>query len=257
MSIVVQRPRDQYPRNAFDGVKEKFNLPSARASIWLSQLAYEDDVDKIDSILADWGLIRRAFLAAPAGATPFETATRGIVVAGHGRTFIAFAGTDPLKFADWVTDIQVAPTAGGVHSGFDNAISAVWSDIAQLLAVNGQGTRLWLAGHSLGAAIVRCVRNAPAASRPLILSAPTCSACRAWAGQASSILTSRRLAPRHSVSFTERTSFHRSRRQTSAIGTSGDGCPAPGRGISTRGVCPPQSMIFRNFRRVSFRASAR
>ena len=64
MSEFVRKDRSAYPKHALDGfpASRQFNLVSARAMMWLSQLAYEtDDEGKVDSILSDWELTKLGF----------------------------------------------------------------------------------------------------------------------------------------------------------------------------------------------------
>jgi pimeloyl-ACP methyl ester carboxylesterase len=153
MSFLVSRPRNQYPADAFSNLNDHFCLANARASMWLSQLAYESDAGKIESILGDWDL-KQVLTFAPAKTVfPFETQTNGFVLTGRGRAFIAFAGTDPLKFVDWMTDLLVEPNAEGLYSGFVRGLECVWPDIQSFLRTQSPGCPLWVVGHSLGAAI--------------------------------------------------------------------------------------------------------
>jgi triacylglycerol lipase len=71
------------------------------------------------------------------------------------RILVAFRGTeaDPR---DWITDSRFGPRRGEldamVHSGFHEALDLVWPDVGEALAASG-GREVWLAGHSLGAAL--------------------------------------------------------------------------------------------------------
>jgi pimeloyl-ACP methyl ester carboxylesterase len=153
MSFLVSRPRNQYPADAFSNLDNHFCLANVRASMWLSQLAYESDAGKIASILRDWDLKRELTFAPANSVSPFESQTNGFVLTGRGRAFIAFAGTDPLKFADWATDLQVEPNVEGLHSGFVQGLVCVWPDIQSFLRTQSPRCPLWVVGHSLGAAI--------------------------------------------------------------------------------------------------------
>jgi triacylglycerol lipase len=64
MSGFVRKDRSAYPRDALDHfpASKQFDLVSAQALMWLSQLAYEtDDEPKVDSILGDWQLKKLGF----------------------------------------------------------------------------------------------------------------------------------------------------------------------------------------------------
>ena len=150
MTLLVTRPREQYPPDAFDAI-EGVGRGRLRAAAWLAQLAYEDDLRKVDSIAADWSLRRIFSLAPHAIDLPWRAETRLHVLVRSDLTVVTFCGTDPLRFANWVTDLQFLPADGGVHRGFLAALDAVWPRLAPVLdAATG---RLWVAGHSLGAAL--------------------------------------------------------------------------------------------------------
>ena len=84
--------------------------------MWLSQLAYETaHEDKVADILKSWGLEKREFLRNdPITGLPPHSACV-VVAEGRGATFVTFAGTDPLKVIDWVTDFQAVPSPTGLH----------------------------------------------------------------------------------------------------------------------------------------------
>ena len=57
-----------------------------------------------------------------------------VVAAGRGVTIVAFAGTDPLKLEDWITDFTAKPQSGtGLHSGFEAAVETVWPGLKRRL----------------------------------------------------------------------------------------------------------------------------
>jgi len=161
VSILVELPERLYHPDAFAAFEAvaPYSLGTARAMAWLSQLAYETrHPDKIKSICDRWGL-RHTHIIANA-ATAGLVHTRGIVAEGHGATIVAFAGTDPLVPANWLTDFNVGidlgintgVTPGPVHRGFETALDAVWEQVAQVLAGRGERPVL-MTGHSMGAAL--------------------------------------------------------------------------------------------------------
>jgi len=90
-------PRTLQPQGlrAFKPAAE-FDLGTARATAWMSQLAYETaHPDKIATICEAWGLRRPRIIASAPGLRLPAVSTRGIVAEGHGATILAFAGTDP------------------------------------------------------------------------------------------------------------------------------------------------------------------
>ena len=100
--------------------------------MWLSQLAYETaDKGKIDDLLKGWKLTRRAFGSnAPATGLPPKSACF-VVAGGHDATIVTFAGTDPLKIQDWITDFTVQAKLDVLHQGFSDAVETVWPTIKQ------------------------------------------------------------------------------------------------------------------------------
>jgi len=154
MSFLVRLPENQYPAEALARLAAgPFNMAAGRAGVWLAQLAYEDEQDKIERIAQTWGLTTHAFFK-PSVATILPlTRTRGVILQGRGARVIAFAGTDPLVAADWVTDFDFQLDADGVHAGFGEALNAVWPDIAAALTGSARVDPLFIAGHSLGAAL--------------------------------------------------------------------------------------------------------
>jgi hypothetical protein len=154
MSFLVELPDDSYRDRVPAGfvASGALDTGTARAMAWLSQLVYEQE-PKIKAILADWGLSWRASLEATApGAVP-ATATRGFVAEGWGATLVAFAGTDPVEPANWLTNFNTLPTPDGMHKGFEAALEVAWPALRTALAGRENDARLFFTGHSLGAAI--------------------------------------------------------------------------------------------------------
>lgn len=157
MSVFVRLARNQYPDTALDAFTAipQFNLDNARAMMWLSQLAYEtDDESKVNAVLQGLQLTRLGFFHnnALTGLPPHSCCA--IVAEGHGATFVAFAGSDPGKFEDWVTDFHAMPTPDGLHSGFAATIENVWSKLGPAIASRTAPAQpLFFTGHSLGGAL--------------------------------------------------------------------------------------------------------
>jgi hypothetical protein len=157
MSGFVELERSKYPDDALDEFKvtAKFNLDNARAMMWLSQLAYETaDESKVKSILGAWKLTMREFLSNdPKTGLPPDSACV-VVAGGRGATFVTFAGSDPGKIQDWVTDFDAMPSATGLHAGFEKTVQTVWLEIETAIK-NREATEqaLFFTGHSLGGAL--------------------------------------------------------------------------------------------------------
>jgi hypothetical protein len=70
----------------------------------------------------------------------------------RGKTDLRVAAADLMTNADfWLTDW---PNGGKVHRGFKNALDEVWEDLFACLTALQRGERkIWMTGHSLGAAL--------------------------------------------------------------------------------------------------------
>jgi triacylglycerol lipase len=67
---------------------------------------------------------------------------------------VAFAGTDPLVPANWLTDFDLLPLPDDIHTGFENAMKSVWPELRSAVLARDDAHRpLFLTGHSLGAAL--------------------------------------------------------------------------------------------------------
>jgi triacylglycerol lipase len=157
MSVFVRLDRSQYPDTALDGftATSPFKLENARAMMWLSQLAYEtDDESKVNDILIALHLTKLGFIHNDAltGLPPHSACV--IVAEGHGATFVTFAGSDPGKPQDWITDFEAMPAPDGLHSGFAAAVETVWPAIQTAIANRTAPAQpLFFTGHSLGGAL--------------------------------------------------------------------------------------------------------
>jgi triacylglycerol lipase len=158
MSFLVEMDRSLYPKNAldtFDSTAEtEFDLGNARAMMWLSQLAYETPHEsKVQDILKAWNLEMRAFKSNdPITGLPPHSACV-VVAGGHGATLVSFAGTDPLKVEDWITDFSIRQKTMTLHSGFQAAVESVWSLIEAAITSRPAEQPVFFTGHSLGGAL--------------------------------------------------------------------------------------------------------
>nr|WP_249141910.1 lipase family protein [Bradyrhizobium diazoefficiens] len=174
VSFLVELPPDQYDRDAFanfSGTSTGFDLGVARAMMWMSQLAYETHVPETITEISDlWHLSGLGLVSKPARSTLPLTDTRGIIARKDGATIVAFAGTDPLHLLNWVSDFSLGRPKDEVHEGFRDAAAAVWGQVKGVLSnAVARGSPIFIAGHSLGAAIA--VMTADFARRELALGA--------------------------------------------------------------------------------------
>jgi triacylglycerol lipase len=157
MSILAALPDDQYIPTAFArfSAADRSILDVARAMMWLSQLAYEsDDLEKIEKIGGRWSLAAINSFRQPAITVLPMSITRGLVAKKDAVTIICFTGSDPLVLPDWVTDFTIRITAEHLHEGFQDAVAAVWDDLAPVFdSAKASGSPLMFAGHSLGGAL--------------------------------------------------------------------------------------------------------
>jgi hypothetical protein len=160
MSVFVELPRSAYSKDALDGFTatsqfDRVNFDTARAMMWLSQLAYETAHEsKVDDIFKAWDLTKLGFVSNDrlTGLPPHSACV--VVAEGRGATFVTFAGSDPGKPEDWVTDFEAMPLPDGLHSGFEKAVETVWPAIQTAIANRTAPTQpLFFTGHSLGGAL--------------------------------------------------------------------------------------------------------
>lgn len=157
MSFLVEIPLDAYREDAFAqfSAGAGFSLGTARAMMWMAQLAYEvrDARHKVGPVLQRWQLQRHALISKERISEFPLTSTHGIVAKGKSATFVSFAGTDPLALANWVTNLNLGPRSREMHHGFRSAIDTVWTELAAALASTDRHMPLYFAGHSLGGAL--------------------------------------------------------------------------------------------------------
>ncbi|MEH2547988.1 triacylglycerol lipase [Bradyrhizobium sp. AZCC 2262] len=157
MSVLVSLKPEIYRDDALNGftATQQFTPGNARAMMWLSQLAYETDIERnVDDVLAKFQLKKRLLGSNGPITGLLQRKASFIVAAGHGATFVMFAGTDPLKIGDWFADFKLALVPNVLHEGFAEAVDSVMHDIQSVIANRSADEQtLFFTGHSMGGAL--------------------------------------------------------------------------------------------------------
>lgn len=136
-----------------------FNLIDAWWLAEASTLVYADE-DFVKSRFVEAGLPEVKF---------FENQSTQCYIANNDKfAIVAFRGSEIWKkresfdlnevIADLKTDIDIRltdwPQGGKVHRGFTKGLDEVWLDLLpHIRKLHGKGCRIWVTGHSLGAAL--------------------------------------------------------------------------------------------------------
>jgi len=154
LSILTELPEELYLacRPTLGAPAPIFDLASARATAWFTQLAYETaDPAKVGRILTAWGWELHACHAGRLDGPLDLLSSKGYIATSGDAAILAFCGTDPLSIADWIRDFSIHRTPDGIHAGFEAGITAIWDSVAPVLAASTGP--LYLTGHSLGGAL--------------------------------------------------------------------------------------------------------
>ena len=142
---------------AFEDAKAHPFMPNAntwsRVNAWwladASWLAYSHDEAVVRTILNDRAGLPSCTFIAGAG-------TSGYIAHNNDVAIVAFRGTQPDDWNDLFDILRLVPLpwdVGFVHNGFADALTEVWDQLHAHLSALPGSCRIWLTGHSLGAAL--------------------------------------------------------------------------------------------------------
>jgi hypothetical protein len=161
LNLLSQRPHPDW-RWQFEPDAHSVSAINAVALCNLALLAYSPAGDMEEYLADEKRGFDRTF-------TPLRQAdTQGFVARRPEGVFICFRGTEPMKIADWLSDVNfhrvdfcgshgVKPSLirGLVHGGFAAALNVVRNDLLRAVALLAPKPeeRIWVTGHSLGGAL--------------------------------------------------------------------------------------------------------
>lgn len=157
MSTLVEFPVEAYSETAFGDFNPDtadFTIGSARALMWASQLAYEND-KTIEAVRQRWGFASIVPFVQRKTDIKGSFETRGIIAERSNAVILAFGGTDPAVWRTLATDANFLPDAGSdTHAGFQMAMAGARDDIDRAIQQSRQAAKpLFVTGHSLGGAL--------------------------------------------------------------------------------------------------------
>ena len=129
-------------------IDDKFSWHTALALALCAKEAYKTPEEMQETILNEWGYEKFIFIS--------QADTQLFIAIKADRVIISFRGTENLN--DWITDIKIGWSNvfkyGQTHSGFHNAYTVVGDELKKYLAAQDMnGKKIWVTGHSLGAAL--------------------------------------------------------------------------------------------------------
>lgn len=134
---------------AFDPTHTTYSLANAWWLASLCQLAYCQDCEVELELLRVGLRLERYF---------YGQSTQAFLVGGPGFAVLVFRGTEIKQWLDIWADAQFHLTpmraVPEVHSGFQDALDEVWSDVLETFdQQQAAGVPIWYTGYSLGAAL--------------------------------------------------------------------------------------------------------
>jgi triacylglycerol lipase len=160
MSSFVELLPEEYDASAFagfDGAAAGFTLGNARALMWFSQLAYETHRPlTIEAVRSKWGFASVIPFILEKSSLQGSFETCGLIGQRADAVVLAFGGTDPGVWQNLATDFTIVPEPpSDTHRGFQEAAAVALPQIDRAIQLCRQapGKPLFVAGHSLGAAL--------------------------------------------------------------------------------------------------------
>lgn len=132
----------------------EFNIQNALSFALVCELAYRSDDDILLPTLTSWGFTLQGkdnILRLP------DIDSQYFVMSNDEHIIVAFRGTDSV--VDWVSNVQASYDPGPlpetkVHKGFQDALYPAVIKLIRLIERSGiKHKKLWITGHSLGAAL--------------------------------------------------------------------------------------------------------
>lgn len=143
----------RYDANVFDIVNAWWLIEAAT-------LVYADEAFVIDKFSQNAGLAEIRHFGGKSTQCFVASNAKFAIVAFRGSESRLRAGDADHRhiLADWLVNIDFLPEpwerGGRVHTGFKNALQQVWPDLeAYISALQKNNRKIWLTGHSLGAAL--------------------------------------------------------------------------------------------------------
>jgi len=170
MSSFVELPPAEYSATAFSNFvpgATNFTIGNALALMWSSQLAYETGKPQtIDAVGKTWRFTSISPFSKQKVDMVASFDTTGILGERADAIILAFAGTDPAVWETLATDFNIRLTKDtDTHIGFQAALDAARPEIDRAIAMSQQtGKCLYVAGHSLGAALAALAADIAASS---------------------------------------------------------------------------------------------
>lgn len=137
-------------KNVYKPSAKHYDSNNALLLSCAANLVYQD-TEIIEPVVKSWGFKDYKFFDSK------KKGTQAFVSANSRMVLIAFRGTEPSELKDVKADIKVIKeksVVGRVHRGFKGALDGVWPSLLDhVKRVRTNNQKIWVTGHSLGAAL--------------------------------------------------------------------------------------------------------